>query len=137
MKRAVSMLIAIVFAAQVGGPLFAGEQAGCKCCGKDGAQCRMEQRQGKMQEKRLERLTKELNLTPEQKDKVAAILKENGDKAKAEMQKTRETVNAMLQDTNKQIEAVLTPEQTQKFEKMQAERKAKMEKKFHHEGDEK
>jgi Spy/CpxP family protein refolding chaperone len=86
-----------------------------------------EKDQSKMHEKRIEKLTKELNLTADQKDKVSSILKESGEKIKAEMEKVREVIK---QDTDQKIKAVLTPEQAVKYDAQKAERRAKMEKKM-------
>jgi len=84
---------------------------------------------GKWQEKKIEKMSKDLNLTAEQKDKLAAIMKENDEKIKAEWQKCQEAVKVIREGKDQQIKAVLTPEQAQKYEKNQAERKEKKEKK--------
>jgi len=84
----------------------------------------------KWQEKRIEKMAKDLNLTADQKEKVSAIWKENGDKRDAEMQKNRDAMKAIKDDEDQQIKALLTPEQSQKYEKQQAERKEKMDKKM-------
>ena len=84
----------------------------------------------KKQEQRLEKMTKDLNLTPDQKEKVGAILKEQGEKNKADMQKCQDTMKANRDSLDQNIKSVLTPEQVTKFEKMQADRKAKMDKKM-------
>ena len=56
---------------------------------------------------RIERLTKELSLTPEQVSKVESLLSEQ--KAK---------IKAIHNETKSLIQAILTPEQVSKFEKM-------------------
>lgn len=137
MKKTAIMLVAFVLSAQVG-MLSAGQKAGCACCGGGEMQCGMEQSRGKGPEGRLERMSKDLNLTAEQKEKISAIVKESGEKMKEAMQKARESGKAAREETDKQIKAVLTPEQAQKFEAMQVEREKKMEKKMgsgHHHGD--
>jgi Spy/CpxP family protein refolding chaperone len=112
MKKAVALVFAALFAVQLAGTAFAGDK---KC-------------QGKWQEKRVERLTKDLSLTAEQQGKITSIFKENDEKHKAEMEKMREAMKAEKAETDQKIQAILTPEQNQKFETMKAERQAKMEK---------
>jgi Spy/CpxP family protein refolding chaperone len=136
MKKTAAMLLGCIIALQVCGFVYASDDKECKKCEK---KC-MGQNTEKMQAKHLDKLTKELNLTPEQKDKISAIMKESGEKKKAEMQKMRENAKAEMEAKDKSIDAVLTPEQAQKFENMQAERKAKMEKKMkkgHHDEEQK
>lgn len=134
MKKALIMAFALVFASQTG-VLFAGDKgdkAGCKMCAKDGVECSPRHHKAKWQEKRLERMTKQLGLTPEQKEKISAIFKENDDKIAAEAQKTKETVKTIMQDTDKQVTAALTPGQAKKYVEMKEERKAKAGKMRHH-----
>jgi Spy/CpxP family protein refolding chaperone len=74
----------------------------------------------------LDKMTKELNLTPEQKEKIEAIMKAKAEKNKAEMEKMRESMKAEMDATTAQIKEVLTPEQQVKFDKLQEEKKGKM-----------
>jgi Spy/CpxP family protein refolding chaperone len=113
MKRIVAVLFAGVVVMQAAGLAFAG-------CPKDA---------GKQQEKRVEKMARRLDLSAEQKTKIAAILAASDEKMRAEMQKIREAAQAARAETEQQIKAVLTPEQAQKFEKQLADRKARMEKK--------
>jgi periplasmic protein CpxP/Spy len=112
MKKIVLMTFAAMLALQFSGLAFANEKM----------------MPGKGPEKRLERLTKELNLTADQKGKVEAILKEHADKSKAEMQKMQEGMKADREAMDQGIKGVLTPEQAAKFDKMQADKKMKMDK---------
>lgn len=114
MKRMVALLCAGVLSASLCASAFAGE-------GK---------RFEKGQEKRLDKMSQELNLTAEQKTKVSAIFKESTEKRKAEMQKIRELNKATREETDKKLQAVFTPDQLVKYEKMKAGRKAEMEKKM-------
>lgn len=103
-----------------------------KVAGKEdkGTTATEEQMVIKRQNDRLEVMTKNLALTPDQKDKIRAIFKATGDQQKAmmiKMEADRKTMNE-AQDT--QIKAVLTPEQWAMFDKMMAENKAKMGKKM-------
>ena len=77
-----------------------------------------------------QRLLKELNLTDDQKAKVAPILQ----KAKADVKAIRadeslskkqkhQQIEAVRQNTSQQLQAVLTPEQFQKFQAIRAEHK--------------
>jgi protein CpxP len=59
------------------------------------------------QKHRIERLTKDLNLTDEQKSKVETIFKEQHDKFKA-----------LREETHSKLGTVLTPEQIAKFEEL-------------------
>ncbi len=71
---------------------------------------------------KLEKLTKKLDLTKEQQDKILPILQEKHQKMEAlhnQMKEAREQAMA-------QIEAQLTPEQQEKFRKAKEERMEKM-----------
>lgn len=129
MKHLVTMTLAAVIALQTWGVAFGMEGKQCATCGNGSA--------GLMSDKRADRLAKELNLSPEQKEKVAAILKESGERRKAEMRKNRESMNTARDEADRKISMTLTPEQAQKFEKLRAEQKAKtarkMEKQCHKE----
>ncbi len=59
---------------------------------------------------RLERLNKELQLSPEQKTKMEAIFKEQHEK-----------FQAIHEESHKRIKEVLTPEQLKKWEEMKEE----------------
>ncbi|MDD2763255.1 MAG: Spy/CpxP family protein refolding chaperone [Opitutaceae bacterium] len=74
---------------------------------------------------RLQRLGEVLNLTPEQKDQVAAIFKADGPQGRAIMNDTslsraerRARMREFRKDMRAKIRAVLTPEQQQKFDAM-------------------
>jgi len=71
---------------------------------------------------KLEHLTKKLDLTQEQQDKILPILQDKHQKMEAlhnQMKETREQAMA-------QVEAQLTPEQKEKFQKSREERQEKM-----------
>ena len=126
MKRTTAMIFGCLLAMQVYGTVYATDGKECKQCDDK----KMEKSMEKMQAKHLDKLAKELNLTPEQKDKISVIMKENGEKRKAEMQKMRENAKVEREAIDAKIKEVLTPEQAQKYDKMQADRKAKMEEKM-------
>lgn len=74
---------------------------------------------------RLQRMSEALNLTQEQKDRVAAIFKENAPQIQAIMSdeaRARDERRAKMQELRKdmraRIRAVLTPEQQTKFDTM-------------------
>ena len=127
MKRAAVMMCAGIFAVQACGVVFAMDGKAQEGSGTHGNQS-MGIAIGDLQEKRVEGMAKELKLTPEQKAKIAAILKDNGEKVKVELQKIRDTTKAMWLEADKQIIGVLNAEQAKKFEKMKADSKEKMEK---------
>ena len=63
---------------------------------------------------RVERLTKDLNLTPEQKTKVEAIFREQQEKFKT-----------IHEETQKRLQEVLTKEQMTKMEEMKMQHRGK------------
>ena len=71
---------------------------------------------------RLERMTKKLDLTQEQQDKILPILEDKHQKMEALHNQMKE----MRQNAMSQIEAQLNPEQQEKFRKAREERKEKM-----------
>jgi Spy/CpxP family protein refolding chaperone len=83
----------------------------------------------------LEKLTKKLDLTQEQQNKILPILQDKHEKMEALHNQMKE----MRQNAMSQIEAQLTPEQKEKFQKSREERKEKMKeyKKKHGKGHEK
>ncbi len=119
MKRVIAMLMACVFAASVCTVAFAME-GGWEGKGKQSME--------KMHEKHLEKMTKDLNLTVEQKDKISALMKNKSDKMMAEKKKMMDAEKIIRDDYNVKLKEVLTPEQATKHNKMMEERKAKMEK---------
>ena len=125
MKKSLLIALGCIVAMQVYGLVYAKDDKECSKCDKKMEQCTV-----KKDKKHLDKMAKELNLTADQKDKVAAIMKETGENRKTEMQKMRENAKAEMEATDKKIEAVLTPDQVQKFEKMKADRKEKMDKKM-------
>jgi periplasmic protein CpxP/Spy len=68
---------------------------------------------------RVEHLTKELNLTPEQKTKVETIFKEQHEKIKI-----------IHEETRRRLEEVLTKEQMTKMDDMKRQRREKWKNKF-------
>ena len=84
------------------------------------------ERAEKKHEKRMERLTKDLNLTKEQADNISKIVKDGWEKISAEMKKMRETTRSFREATDSQIEKLLSPEQVEKFKNV----REKMKKKF-------
>lgn len=113
MKKLLAVIFAGILTVQAGGIVFAAED-------KD---------EGKWQDnKKIVKMTKDYDLTGEQKEKVSVIMKETVDKIKAEKQKFQETTKAIKAGEEQKIKAVLTPEQSQKYEKKRAENKEKMEK---------
>lgn len=71
----------------------------------------------------LEKLTKKLDLTKEQQDKILPIIEEKHQKMEALHQQMKE----MRQEAMGKIQAELTPEQQAKWKEMQEERQEKME----------
>ena len=63
---------------------------------------------------RIERMTKELNLTPDQKTKVEALFKEQHEKFKA-----------IHEETQTKLKTILTPDQMTKMEELKKQRREK------------
>jgi Spy/CpxP family protein refolding chaperone len=74
-------------------------------------------------EERLKKMTEELNLTPEQQDKIKAIMEKNAPQFKDLMAKGRENITEedktkfrdLIKSQAEEIAAVLTPEQKEKY----------------------
>lgn len=81
---------------------------------------------GGFQEKRVEKLAKDLSLSPDQKQKVSAIFSQTANEIKAELAKIKSIKDA----ADQKMKEALSPEQYQKYEKMKAERKSQMKKKM-------
>lgn len=64
-------------------------------------------------------MTKELNLTEEQKPQVEALFKEQHEK-----------IRAIREETRSRLEGILTPEQMAKFDEMKQKRKEKYKEKM-------
>lgn len=88
-------------------------------------------RDGRMNiERQLERMTTQLNLTPEQKPKVKAVLEERNKKFQEKMPQLRdlpreeraEKMRPITEETNKKLKAILTADQYKKYEEMRRER---------------
>ncbi len=83
----------------------------------------------------MKRLAEVLQLTDDQKTKLAPIMKEEAEKMRALFQDQntpREEKGKKMQEARKEaaakVKAVLTPEQAEKFDKMQAEIQGKRKK---------
>lgn len=122
MKKLLTVMIVSIFV--LGSGLVLAKEARVDSPGMPGQ--KMAQKKEDWQSKRLERMATDLNLTAEQKDKIAGIFKGNDVKIKAVMEKAKEELNAIRDTGEKQIKAILTPEQVKKFDEMKAERQKKM-----------
>ncbi|MFL6591017.1 MAG: Spy/CpxP family protein refolding chaperone [Chthoniobacterales bacterium] len=65
-----------------------------------------------------EHLSKELNLTDEQKTKVQPIIDQTKPQMKAIHEEAMQKMHALMENTGAQIRPLLTPEQQQKFDAM-------------------
>jgi len=74
----------------------------------------------------VERMTNELDLTPEQQVKIKAIYEAKIEAKQQRHAETKEEYAAAREDFNQKIEAVLTPEQIEKRNSLKAEHKEKM-----------
>jgi Spy/CpxP family protein refolding chaperone len=82
----------------------------------------MQAKHKQFKQDRIERLTQELNLTPEQKDKISVIMDEKMAARKEDIKKMHEGQKGI----DNKIESVLTPEQKVKFAGMKSAQKDKM-----------
>ncbi|MGN0281907.1 MAG: Spy/CpxP family protein refolding chaperone [Prevotella sp.] len=79
------------------------------------------QRGGKQRmtpEEQVERMSKELNLTSDQKKKITALYTDFQKKREAAGQDSREQMRTEREKLNKEVNALLTDEQKKKFESM-------------------
>lgn len=105
---------------------------------QDQNQCGIPWKKGKnMQQFMVEKLSRELQLNPEQKTQVAAIFAANKPKMKELHQEMRPKFEAIRNSVREQISVLLTPEQQVKFvalqekmEKRRAERRESRHKMF-------
>jgi Spy/CpxP family protein refolding chaperone len=114
-----SLVIASLFFSIFSQP---GARAGEEGMSKEKTQ-KMEQRREEFHKEWLERLSKKLELTPEQTEKVSQVMKEGWGKISQEMKKMREQVLAIRKKTDSQIEKLLTPEQLEKFKELKGKLK--------------
>jgi len=73
---------------------------------------------GAMVAEKTEKLTKELNLTDDQKTKVQAILQEKMTKKQAIMDEKHKAMDALHEEFKTKLGAILTPEQMKTWEEM-------------------
>ena len=83
------------------------------------------QRDGKQRmstENRVARMTKQLNLTEEQQQKITAIYKDFESKRKAGERLNREKMMEEMKKVDEQVNSVLTDEQKKKYEELKQAR---------------
>ena len=76
------------------------------------------------------RMAEQLDLTPVQQDRINRILEEDRAKAGAVFEEMEPRLRARYDSTNAAIRAVLTPEQQREFERLQVERRIRMQERF-------
>jgi len=64
----------------------------------------------------VDRMSRNLGLTSEQRSQLEAVFERNGDRLEAFRAQTRERFDALRQQIDAEITAILTPEQRAKFE---------------------
>ena len=74
----------------------------------------------------LEKLSQVLNLSADQKEKLAEILKESRQEVMQIEHKTRETFMEIREKADAKIKAILTPEQQAKMEKLRSDLQQRM-----------
>ena len=85
-------------------------------------------------EEQLERFSAKLQLSPEQRQRVAEILKATRGKIQALREEMRPKVEEIRKANRAEIRQVVTPEQQKKFDAMQAEREARAKQSRDHRG---
>ncbi|MEO6964731.1 MAG: hypothetical protein ABI076_02395 [Acidobacteriaceae bacterium] len=93
----------------------------------------MKRHRGNSPENQLKRLTKKLNLTPDQQQQILPILQDRDTQMKTmrddtslSQQQRREQGRTLMQNTNQKIEAVLNDTQKQQFEQQNQRRREHM-----------
>jgi Spy/CpxP family protein refolding chaperone len=69
----------------------------------------------------LDRFSRKLDLTPEQRQKVGAIMEESGKKMRSLWDESRPKAEALRKETADKIRALLNPDQIKKFDAFQKE----------------
>lgn len=102
------------------------------CTASVSAQDKKGERKASSPEERMKRMADALQLTDEQKTKLAPIMKEEGEKLRAIYQdqstpreERAKKMQAARKETDAKVKPILTPEQAAKYEKLQAELQAK------------
>jgi len=112
--------IGLVATMVLGGLLACGTVANAQDAGKDAKKGK-----GPTVEQRLERLSKELNLTDAQKPKVKAAMedfeKARRDAMSADRSERREKMQTATEDINKKMKEILTADQFTKWEELRKE----------------
>jgi Spy/CpxP family protein refolding chaperone len=80
-------------------------------------------------DKKMEKMTKNLDLTPEQQTAIRAILQQKFEEGQKVHEEVREKMKALHDTTQSAIQAELTPEQKEKYEAQKKEWEEKWEKK--------
>jgi len=76
-------------------------------------------------ERYVEELTRELDLSPEQRSRVESILEANHEKARAYWERARDEYRTLREEFRSEIRAALTAEQQQRFDELLALRDSK------------
>ena len=91
---------------------------------------------GKHAGKHTDRLVNKLQLTDEQRQPVADILKEQWEKGREIMQpafeQVRPQMEALHEETRQRLADILTEEQLQKYDELSSKRQKRMHKRFSH-----
>ncbi len=139
MKRNIAILISLflIFNCSY---LFAGKNkkkpSDCCCCScsaqkAEKALCREHkfdpEMKKKMHEEFVEKLSKELNLTKEQRENVDKILKEGWDEMKAKKEQMKKEMQEMREAKNSKIKESLDEKQKVKFDEITQKMKEKFE----------
>ena len=85
---------------------------------------KMQEHRENMHQHMIDQLSKELDLSADQRTKVEAIVKASQEKMKALREEMRPKMEAIHQSIKSDIEKILTPAQKEKFEKMEAKWKS-------------
>lgn len=82
---------------------------------------------GRFEERLLQRFSRQLKLTPEQRTQVGAILEAKRQKIETLRADTRPKFEAIRSSTSAEIRQLLTPEQHARYDKIEAEQQARRE----------
>ncbi len=123
MRKAILILLTLSFVISVSPSVYSQPKKDREHEISEECKGTMREKARKYYEKRIEKLTAVLSLSPEQKAKISGILKDGWEKLRTEREKMREKVKGMREQTDALIEKELTSEQAAKFREHKEEMK--------------
>jgi len=116
MKKLILVLISCAFIFQLSGVAYCADQKTEKK-GSEFAQ--------KWSDKKIDKLVKELKLSPEQREKISSLIKDTSEDITEITQKMSDKLKALQEKFEKKFKAVLSEEQAKMYDKAKEKKKAK------------